>query len=283
MTGRSIALFGAHGRVGRAIAGCAKSRGLQVEAISWSRSALDSGAAEISDRLAQIGGRVDIIFAGGLTNPSLPKDDLIKANVSGPISVIEATKADARYRYLTLGSILETIEPLTAGNRYLTSKAMLWQHLRKLASKTPLQGRVAHLRGHTFYGGEPATHSFLGQMYESLRTGDPFPMSNGRQLREYMHVQDAAYSILALLDRGCEQRVDYDLSTSEPVRLSSLADAVFKAFDRKQLLRVGALATPEGENENKRFPRAPNWLLGEPRAAIPGIIEWIKLLLNHKI
>jgi nucleoside-diphosphate-sugar epimerase len=282
MTNTSIALFGAHGRVGRAIAGIAKSRGLHVEILGWSQSGSDDHGEEISTRLARLNGRVDIIFAGGLTNPNLSQDDLIQANVSGPISVIQATKTNTRYRYLTVGSILETIEPLVAGNRYLTSKSILWRQIRKLASETPLQGRIAHIRGHTFYGGVPAPHTFLGQLYESLARDKPFPMSDGRQLREYMHVQDVACSILALLGNGCEQRVDYDLSTGEPVQLSTLASAVFKAFDRERLLRVGALATPQGENEIKRFPRAPDWLLGKSRPVIAGVTEWLKTLLNRK-
>ena len=280
MANRSLALFGAHGRVGQAIAGIAKNRGIRVEAMGWPQSSSDHYAEAISACLARIEGRVDIIFAGGLTNPSLSQNELTQANVSGPISVIEATKTDPRYRYLTLGSILETIEPLAMGNRYLTSKAILWRHVRKLASDSSLRGRIAHLRGHTFYGGEPARHSFLGQLYESLRAGITFPMSNGLQLREYMHVQDAAYSVLALLDNGCEQRLDYDLSTGEPVKLSSLANAVFKAFDREQLLHVGALDTPQGETEIKPFPRAPDWLLGQPRPSVAGIIEWLKSLLK---
>jgi nucleoside-diphosphate-sugar epimerase len=138
-----------------------------------------------------------------------------------------------------------------------------------------------HLRGHTFYGGAPAPHLFLGQMYESLREGSPLRMSAGRQLREYAHVEDVATSIVALLGRDWARPETIDLSTGEPVRLSDLARAVFRAFDREELLQVGALPTPAGENLDLRFPRSPAWLLGQPRPPVDGIIEWFSALLQR--
>jgi nucleoside-diphosphate-sugar epimerase len=186
-------------------------------------------------------------------------------------------------RYLTIGSVLETFSSLTASNcYYLASKAALWARIERLATDPRLDGRIAHLRGHTVYGGgAPAPHSFLGQMHESLRTGRPFLMSEGRQLREYAHVDDVARSIAALLARAWGGPAAIDLSTGEPVRLSELARAVFRAFDSEHLLQVGALPTPEGENLSAKFSRSPAWLLGRPRPAIEGIVQWSSDLLAH--
>jgi hypothetical protein len=56
---------------------------------------------------------------------------------------------------------------------------------------------------------------------------------------------------------------------------------VFRAFDSEQLLQVGALPTPAGENMSAKFPRSPDWLLGRPRPAIEGIVQWFSDLLAH--
>src|SRR5262249_31834831 len=153
----------------------------------------------------------------------------------------EATIDWAHARYLTIGSVLETFSRLTASNRYLASKAALWARVERIAADPRLDGRVAHLRGHTVYGGgAPALHSFLGQMYESLHTRRHFRMSEGRQLREFAHVDDVARSIAVLLAHAWTGAVPIDLSTGEPVRLSELAHAVFRAFDSEELLQVGA-------------------------------------------
>ena len=71
------------------------------------------------------------------------------------------------------------------------------------------------------------------------------------------------------------------LTTLRPVRLSELTRAVFRAFDSEQLLQVGALPTPAGENVSTKFPRSPAWLLGRPRPAIEGIVQWFSELLAH--
>ena len=224
---------------------------------------------------------MDIVFASGLTDPGASAGDLMLANVERPIGLIGATIDQKQFRYLTIGSVLETFSSLATTNRYLASKAALWARIEELAADPRLNGRIAHLRAHTVYGGAPAPHSFLGQMYESLRTRRPFQMSEGRQLREYAHVDDVARSIAALLARAWAGPVAIDLSTGEPVRLSELARAVFRAFDCEELLQLGVLPTPAGENTSAKFPRSPAWLLGRPRPAIEGIVQWFSDLLAH--
>jgi nucleoside-diphosphate-sugar epimerase len=284
MERRSVVIFGSSGRIGRAAANALGEAGCRVEAVSWLDK--NTGAArprqEILAQLAAVEGPADIVFASGLTDPSASAGDLVLANVERPVGIIEATIDRAQLRYLTIGSVLETFASLRGSNRYLASKAALWARIERLAADPRLHGRIAHLRGHTVYGGgAPASHSFLGQMYESLHTRRPFRMSEGRQLREYAHVDDVARSIAALLAPAWAGPVAIDLSTGEPVRLSELARAVFRAFDCEQLLQVGALQTPAGENMSAKFPRSADWLLGRPRPAIEGIVQWFSELLAH--
>jgi nucleoside-diphosphate-sugar epimerase len=283
MKRRSVVVFGSSGRIGRAVAGALAEIGCHVEALSW----LDSKTKTVRDwrdilaQLAAVKGDVDIVFASGLTDASASARDLALANVERPVRVIEATLHCKRFRYLTIGSVLETFSNLVASNRYLASKAALWERIGGLAADPRLDGRIMHLRGHTFYGGPPAPHLFLGQMYDSLCTGRPLRMSAGRQLREYAHVDDVALSIIALLSRSWTGPVAVDLSTGEPVRLAELARAVFRAFDCEKLLQIDALPTPAGENLDVKFPRSPAWLLGRPRPATEGIIEWLSGLLDR--
>jgi nucleoside-diphosphate-sugar epimerase len=283
LKGRSVVIFGSSGRIGRAVAAALTKIDCPIQAIGWldtkTRAARDE--REIFAELTAINGKVDIVFASGVTDPSAPNADLTLANVERPVGMIEATIDCKQFRYLTIGSVLETFPSLAANNPYLASKMTLWAHIKNLSTDPRLLGRIAHLRAHTCYGGAPASHSFLGQMYDSLRTGQPFRMSEGQQLREYAHVDDVALSIVALLTRTWTASVALDLSTGEPVRLSQLARSVFRAFGCEQLLQLGALPTPTGENLGIKFPRSPAWLLGRPRPQIEGIIEWFSNLLDR--
>lgn len=283
MSRRSVIIFGSNGRIGRALTAALAASGCPTHAVSWldprTRAARDQ--RDIFAQLAAIKGDSDIVFASGLTDPNASATDLALANVEQPVGVIEATIDRKQFRYLTIGSVLETFSGLTTSNRYLASKKALWARVQGLAADSLLDGRIMHLRGHTFYGGAPAPHLFLGQMYDSLRAGRPFRMSEGRQFREYAHVDDVALSIIALLARTWTDQVAIDLSSGEPVRLSDLARAVFQAFDCEQLLQLGALPTPEGENLAVKFPRSPAWLLGRPRPPIEGITAWFSCLLDR--
>lgn len=71
-------------------------------------------------------------------------------------------------------------------------------------------------------------------------------MSDGRQLREYAHVDDVALSIVALLVRDWTGPVAIDLSTGEPVMLHEASRAVFGAFRRDELLQTWRAADPAG-------------------------------------
>ena len=121
---RTVVLFGANGRVGRAFAEAAARHNSSVEAISWleAKTQVPAKWGDIIARLAAVKGNVDIVFASGLTDPSASEAALMLANVERPVGLIEATKGDLRYRYLTLGSTLETFTELVANNRYLASK-----------------------------------------------------------------------------------------------------------------------------------------------------------------
>ncbi len=282
LSSRPLVLFGARGRLGSALAIAATRHGLQVEPIHWqeARDWLQADSRDGLRRLAIADGGVDVIFAGGLTDPGRSSADLTLANVQVPARVIEATAGDPRFRFMTIGSVLETLAELAQGNRYLASKADLWRRVSGLAEDRRLIGRIAHLRLHTLYGGTPAAHSFLGQILESIRAGRPFAMSDGLQLREYSHVEDVAESILALLAQDW-RTVEFDLSTGRPVRLRDLAKKIFEAFGCSDLLRIGAVATPKGENIEARFAASPPWLLGQPRDPVGGIIDWLANLLNR--
>ena len=282
---QAIFVFGSNGRLGGAFLEAAARRGMLLGSYNSAhdKAAMRTDWVKPLTLLAERFGSVAIVFASGLTDPNASEADLMGANLAFPLRVIEATADDPQFRYLTIGSVLEGFAALAANNRYLASKAALGTRLCRLAGDPSLDGRITHLRLHTLYGAAPALHSFLGQVYESLRMCRPFPMSEGRQLREYAHVADVARSICALLGRERWNAGARDLSTGEPVMLRELALAVFRAFACEELLQLGALPTPSGENMERHFPRAPAWLLGKPRAPIPGIIDWLSLRLGRPV
>lgn len=278
---RNVLLFGGSGQIGSALQEGARVRtpGREVRAVPWRtvapqlddpdrlRATLDAITAEWET--------YDVVFAAGLTNPAAPAEQLWRSNVALPIAVVDATARRTGVRYMTLGTTFEHFADFAEANPYVESKRRLWGSL--LTGGLTSDGRVAHVRLHTVYGGPPKPHMFLGQMIAALCSDLPFRMSSGRQLREYHHVQDITEALLAILDSewsfGGEPLV---LSAGDPVRLADLARAVFQACGRPDLLEIGAIPAAPSENERIRFPRSDAAVLPLYRDPMIGVPEYVR-------
>lgn len=250
---RSIVLLGAGGQLGAAL----QRRLPTARAVPWQTPQLPDGP-------------LDLLVANGLTDPRADPAALAAANLELPLRLIELTaRRDARV--LTFGSVMETFPEACRTNAYLAGKLALAEAIEARQAT----GRLCHVRLHTLYGGPPHAHMFLGQIVRALATGQPFAMSSGEQLREYHHADDIACSVAALLARPWAQTI-LPISHGRPVRLAALAQAVFDALGRADLLRVGTLPTAPGENRERVFERSPDWLIGHPRDTLPAVIAWVR-------
>jgi len=270
---RKVVLFGARGLLGSGIARALAGR--TVTALHWDQAGnLDPS----SDSFAALCENADLVFANGITDPNRSESEIEASNLKFPIRVIqalEASKGAGRARYLTFGTIQEHFPEACRANPYLRSKLNLGQWMSSRLREQAVRGRYAHIQLHTLYGREPKPYSFLGQILKALRGGGDFTMSAGEQLREYHHVDDIAHAIANLMVRDwTDLPVPLDLSSGDPIRLADLAREIFVAMGREKSLKVGALATPPGENREKIFERSPYF--AESRATIPGVIASLR-------
>jgi nucleoside-diphosphate-sugar epimerase len=277
-----ILLFGGSGQIGEAFRLCAQVRtpDREVRAVPWQKVASDADAPKrlrvALDAITHGWEAYDVVFASGITDPAAPPEQLWRSNVAFPIAVIEATASREGVRYMTLGTTFEQFPAFAAANPYVESKRRLWSCLQE-AGTLNRNGRVAHVRLHTVYGGRPKLHMFLGQMIAALCSGTQFRMSSGRQLREYHHVQDVTGALLTIIDSEWSFGEEpLTLSAGDPVRLADLARAVFTSLGRPDLLKIGAIEAAPSENEHVRFPRSTATVLPfyrDPRLGVPEYVR----------
>ncbi len=283
LTGREL-VIGPRGNLGHTVLTC-----LGHEAHRPSPASLDTRDAAaavqaIRELIPSIEplDKLTVIFAAGLTDPGADPDALVEANFEFPRKIIENfIHADTEpVRFITLGSALETLDRLAEFNPYLNAKRRLSEWV---SSHEKSFGRVLHLRLHTLFGGHAKDHMFLGQMARSLRNRTAFQMSSGEQLREYHGVDTVAIELATLV--RCQWLfgpVAY-LSHGEPLSLRELAQSIFDHFSCPELLEIGALARPDGENTGIRFEPAPEWLRGSSAPdSIRRIQDWLKSLLENQ-
>mgnify|MGYP001599223263 CR=1 FL=1 len=275
-TPSQVLLFGASGQIGSAIFRALPKN--LVRSISWDEIASLSLSHQIQliDRTLKSDSHssVQILFANGITNPSLEKKEILYSNYEFPRSIIRALIERPNFRFLTLGTVMEFFPEACAANTYLGSKFKLGQEALEFSTRWP--GQWLHLRLHTIYTLPLKPYMFLGQLTEALKKGQPFAMSSGKQLREYHHADDVANSVVALLNKNWKSlRATLELSSGRPITLAELATAVFHYFGKSNLLQIGKIQGQQGDNTQMAFPRSEPWLIGDDREPISGVIRML--------
>ncbi len=289
MNDKHVIIFGGGGQTGTALINELLKNGYSeshIHIIPWSvigRPEICLNKESLRNKLfSYLDSKIygDFIFAGGITDPLVAVEKINYSNIEFPKRVIEATFDHSDFRYLTLGSINENVELCYKNNNYLRSKLELRRWIEKKSYESNGKDRFLHLPLHTLYGGKPKDHMFLGQIAKAIKNGTVFRMSSGLQLREYHHVEDIAVTIRSILEREWNFGPIVEINSGKPVRLAELAKAIFKAFKKEELLEIGAIPTPPGENMEKVFQRSEDWMISISRPSINGVIESLKKYLK---
>jgi nucleoside-diphosphate-sugar epimerase len=287
---RAIVLFGASGQIGSALRHSLEvsGSGRSLVSFSWnnivSRDGLSLRPAFVSEitEFVRTSGGVDFVFTSGQTNPNASAEQIAFSNYAFPNCIFQATSSAETARYLTIGTVFETVAGHAAGNNYTRSKLRLAERMAQLSLDSGPR-RFLHVRLHTVYGGTPKPYMFLGQIAQALETGSELLMTSGEQFREYHHAADIAGCLALLLDGDWSSfGTVVEINSGAPVRLVALATAVFRHYGRNDLLKIGALSRPVSENFDRIFPRSPLSLLPFYRDPILGVIDTLDQLVGWR-
>lgn len=264
-------LIGARGRLGQAIAdeyGDSEIVSLDRSIYEdWSRPDAPDLVSRYFDKRSKEGATVFV--ASGLLDPKLSQEDLLRVNYHLPKNLIDGA-AKLGIKVITFGTVMEGL--LQSKNPYIQSKTALGEYVSAAAAA----GRPAiHLQIHTLYGlGQPSPFMFLGQMLSAIRANEPFKMTSGRQLREYHHLTDEAKAIRQI---ACSAQPGVlNLSHGKPLSLRIIAESVFQAFGKGDLLRVGALPEPPDENYEKVLKPTEIVRHVAFRDSLPAIVQYMQ-------
>ncbi len=99
-------------------------------------------------------------------------------------------------------------------------------------------------------------------------------MTSGQQLREYHHLADETKAIRLIAETTCSGVLN--ITHGKPVSLKAVAERIFKALGKGELLHIGALAEPLAENYEKIFELVPMLQEVEFRETLPGIVQYMQ-------
>jgi nucleoside-diphosphate-sugar epimerase len=135
------------------------------------------------------------------------------------------------------------------------------------------------------YGPNEHRERLVPSVIRSVLQGQEARCSHGRQIRDYLHVQDAAEAIVSILDSGIEGPVNIGSGTA--VTLREMILTIGRALGREDLLKLGAIPSRANDAplvvaDIERLLKEVKW---QPRLSMEeGLnhtIEWWRQTLAH--
>lgn len=185
-----------------------------------------------------------------------PARDAYRINVDGLVNLLEAAcVSGVPIRSLVrLGGLEEYgsgpapfVETQRESPRsaYSASQVAGTHLLRALQPTLPFA--AVTLRPTLIYGPAQSTDFMIPALIEALLAGRPFPLSEGRQRRDLLHIDDLVTAILAAsIAEGVGGEV-INIATGEAPSIRAIARTIGKMLGRPELLKFGEL--PDRPND----------------------------------
>jgi nucleoside-diphosphate-sugar epimerase len=134
------------------------------------------------------------------------------------------------------GYCSEDVTPLQPSNLYGISK----NSLNKLLNRYAIQNDLSYAWGRIFflYGPFEYNKRIIPYVITSLMRNKPADCSHGKQVRDFLHVEDVAHAFVSLLDSTLEG--DINIASGVPVSIRSIVERIGVLMNKSDLIRLGA-------------------------------------------
>lgn len=186
--------------------------------------------------------------------------DLFRAFAEAGGRRVVAAGSCAEYEWGGAEPCLEGVTPLKPATLYGACKHALRVMLEAYAAQVGLSaawGRVFFL-----YGPHERPHRLVASVTRSLLRGEEARCTHGEQVRDFLHVVDVAEAFVALLDSEAESAIN--IASGRAVALKDVINEIGDRMNRRELVRLGAVAAPAGEPrlivaDTKRLVEEVGW------------------------
>lgn len=135
------------------------------------------------------------------------------------------------------GYCVEGLTPCAPDTVYGQSKHALFELIGAYA---PVRGlSYAWPRVFFLFGPHEHPQRLVSSVIRALLRGEPAPCSHGRQIRDYLHVQDVADGLVAVLDGDVQGAVN--VCSGQAMTLREIVLAIGRITGRPELVRLGVL------------------------------------------
>ncbi len=135
------------------------------------------------------------------------------------------------------GYCTEGLTPCVPDTVYGACKHALHEMLRAYAPESKVS--AAWTRVFFLYGPNEHPQRLVASVIRALLRGEPAPCSHGRQIRDYLHVQDVADGLVAVLDSDAQGAIN--VSSGQATTLREIVTTLGQLTGRPDLVRLGAI------------------------------------------
>ena len=200
----------------------------------------------------------------GVSPKKASSRDLIYWNVEVLMKLLESSLEAGIKRIVIAGSFAEygkssedyefipTSAPLQPTSLYAASKAAGFLLANTFAMQNNIE--ICYLRIFSVFGEGQYEKNFWPALVKAAKSGDDFPMTEGEQVRDYIHVSDVCKVMLnACFNTKILKGLPLVLNvgTGHPVSMRQFAELWWRQLDAEGELLFGAL--PYRDNECMRF------------------------------
>ncbi|MEC7641402.1 MAG: NAD(P)-dependent oxidoreductase [Nitrospinota bacterium] len=141
------------------------------------------------------------------------------------------------------GTCSEDQTPLMPASLYGICK----NSLREKAERYAGDHAISFAWGRLFFLYGPAEQEgrLVPSVVSALMAGQPAKCTHGRQVRDFLYVEDAASAFVALLDSNIQEPVN--IASGNPIELRTLIDMIAQDIGRPELVQWGAITVSEND------------------------------------
>lgn len=167
--------------------------------------------------------------------------------LSGTITLAQgAISANVR-RFIGIGSCFEydlsmcdlsTETPLNPTSPYAAAKAAAYFSLSQAFIAVGME--FGWCRLFYLYGEGEDARRFVPYLRAQLEKGEPAHLTGGKQIRDFMDVQDAGFAIAHAAISSCQGAIN--ICSGQPISIRRLAEQIANEYGRSDLLKFGTRA-----------------------------------------
>jgi nucleoside-diphosphate-sugar epimerase len=155
------------------------------------------------------------------------------------------------WEYEGSAGYLRESTPLAPSFPYSAAKASAYFSLRQLGEMYPM--KVAWARLFYLYGPKEDPRRLVSSVILSLLRGEPAACTAGRQVRDFLHVDDVASAIVRI---GTSDVSDaFNVASGEPTTIAAVVTKLGELLGRPELIQLGVRQPNPGE---------PPFICGDP-------------------